>query len=115
LTTKFTQHTQESLSSQLSASCQKPSRTRRSNLMGLCLLIARQTPIKVSAPQQANTSGTHKNLQRLVICPIYSVVKYRPRWLSPANPASAGMGLTHPRVCKLQSASNPMFGARQLS
>ena len=24
-------------------------------------------------------SGTHKNLQRLVICPIYSVVKYRPR------------------------------------
>ena len=28
--------------------------------------------------QQA-LSGTHKNLQRLVICPIYSVVKYRPR------------------------------------
>jgi hypothetical protein len=28
--------------------------TRRENLMGLvCLLIARQTPIKVSAPQQA--------------------------------------------------------------
>jgi len=24
-------------------------------------------------------SGTHKNLQRLVIYPIYSVVKYRPR------------------------------------
>jgi hypothetical protein len=28
---------------------------------------------------QQGFSGTHKNLQRLVICPIYSVVKYRPR------------------------------------
>src|SRR6267154_6237992 len=31
-------------------------------------------------------SGTHKNLQRLVICPIYSVVKYRPHQLSLITP-----------------------------
>jgi hypothetical protein len=67
--------------------------------------------------QQA-LSGTHKNYVRLVNCPIYSVVKYRPRQptvVIPSGasisrggidaqsrdllfvdlPASAGMGLTH--------------------
>ena len=32
-------------------------------------------------------SGTHKNLQRLVIYPIYSVVKYRPHQLALDHPA----------------------------
>ena len=30
--------------------------------------------------------GTHKNLLRLVFCPIYSVVKYRPRQLMLTTP-----------------------------
>ena len=43
----------------------------------------RSTRTKASAPHNlytpAGNNGTHKNLLRLVICPIYSVVKYRPR------------------------------------
>jgi len=76
----------------------------------LLLLIARLTPINVYAHQQL-LSGTHKNLQRLVFCPIYSVVKYRPHWLAPIYPASAGMSLTQFGVCKPLTSSNPMFGA----
>ena len=78
--------------------------------MGLVACSSHETPISVSHPSRLN-SGTHKNLQRLVICPIYSVVKYRPRELASTHPHSAGMGLTDPRVCKLQNPSNPMFGA----
>jgi hypothetical protein len=51
--------------------------------MGLMPAHRAPTPISVARPSRLN-SGTHKNLQRLVICPIYSVVKYRPRWLPPA-------------------------------
>jgi hypothetical protein len=35
--------------------------------------------LKPAFTHQQLLSGTHKNLQRLVFCPIYSVVKYRPR------------------------------------
>jgi hypothetical protein len=75
------------------------------------LLIARLTPINVYAHQQL-LSGTHKNLQRLVFCPIYSVVKYRPHQLSLIYPACAGMGLAQFGVCKPLTASNPMFGVK---
>jgi len=34
----------------------------------------------------AGNNGTHKNLLRLVICPIYSVVKVRPHQLALADP-----------------------------
>jgi hypothetical protein len=78
------------------------------------LLIARLTPINVYAHQQ-RISGTHKNLQRLVFCPIYSVVKYRPHQLALTNPASAGMGLAQLGVCKPLASSNPIFGVKQLS
>src|SRR6266851_829813 len=58
-------------------------------------------------------SGTHKNLQRLVIYPIYSVVKYRPHQLALDHPASAGMGLTKlPECANSESSSNPMFGVK---
>jgi hypothetical protein len=55
----------------------------------------------LSRPSRLN-SGTHKNLQRLVICPIYSVVKYRPReeaasfWLLATNQKPKQPLLTHP-------------------
>jgi hypothetical protein len=82
LTTKFTQHTQDRL--RLPAiSCQPktPPNTPLKFYGPLLLLIARLTPINVYAHQQL-LSGTHKNLQRLVFCPIYSVVKYRPHQLA---------------------------------
>ena len=49
---------------------------------------------------QQGFSGTHKNLQRLVICPIYSVVKYRPRW-----PASTYRSPSKPRLSGYESYS----------
>src|SRR5207245_10981871 len=58
---------------------------------------------------------THKklrspcNLPNQFICQISSSLDFH------QLPASAGMGLTHSGVCKLQSSSNPMFGAKQLS
>jgi hypothetical protein len=83
LTTKFTQHTQDR--SQLSAISFQlktfPNTPRK--LYGPNACSSREMPIKLSHTSRLN-SGTHKNLQRLVICPIYSVVKYHPRWLSPA-------------------------------
>src|SRR5580692_3025379 len=84
LTTKFTQHTQER--SPLSAISFQPKtfpNTPR-KLYGPNACSSRAQRLSVlSRPSRLN-SGTHKNLQRLVICPIYSVVKYRPRWLPPA-------------------------------
>jgi hypothetical protein len=78
LTTKFTQHTRER--SQLSAISFQlktfPNTPRK--LYGPNACSSREMPIKLSHTSRLN-SGTHKNLQRLVICPIYSVVKYRPR------------------------------------
>jgi hypothetical protein len=77
LTTKFTQHTQDR--SQLSAISFQlktfPNTPRK--LYGPNACSSREMPIKLSHTSRLN-SGTHKNLQRLVICPIYSVVKYRP-------------------------------------
>jgi hypothetical protein len=58
---------------------------------------------------QQGFSGTHKNLQRLVICPIYSVVKYRPRWLAPAARLS-GYG-----SYSFQSRANPRIPPTQCS
>ena len=69
-----------------------------------CRRSASRTPAKL-------LSGTHKNLQRLVICPIYSVVKNHPRWFSPAHPLQQVWVMLTPESCKLQNASNPMFDA----
>ena len=99
LTTKFTRHT--AASPQLSAiqpSAISKTSTRRENFCGPS---SRSTEVDLqaagfSAPKLSlrnlkpsnfetcffsagSLSGTHKNLRRLVICPIYSVVKYRPR------------------------------------
>jgi hypothetical protein len=58
---------------------------RRLNLMGLESCSSRARRSHVPHPSRV-TSGTHKNLQRLVFCPIYSVVKYRPRQLTLTYP-----------------------------
>src|SRR5258708_18699143 len=82
LTTKFTQHTQNryqlsAVSLQLKTFPNTPLK-----LYGpLLLLIARLTPINVYEHQQL-LSGTHKNFTTPCICPIYSVVKYRPHQLA---------------------------------
>jgi len=111
LTTKFTRHT--AASPQLSAmSRQLPAKPPRAAKIFVGLVPA--LPKSISRPPASpprsfrfetlkpsnfetcffsagSLSGTHKNLRRLVICPIYSVVKYRPRWLSPADLHSAGL------------------------
>ncbi len=95
LTIKFTQHTRSVRSPSFDGSL--ASRLRLANLMGLIpahrtktAFSSQLSAIRISSDnqrpragdrlvhQQAN-SGTHKIFTRLVICPIYSVVKYRPR------------------------------------
>jgi hypothetical protein len=93
--------------------------------------------VLIAEPRRArrNTANRHVHQQdyyqalikiyvRLVICPIYSVVKYRPRWLSPADLHLAGLNCSLPVfVFSLKtkpkftcwSSSNPMFGAKRLS
>ena len=86
LTTKFTQHTAASLgafSYQLSAFSKTT--PRLANFMAPACS-SHAYPIARVA-YTSRHCGTHKNLLRLVICPIYSVVKVRPHWLSPASPA----------------------------
>jgi hypothetical protein len=110
LTTKFTQHTQDrfqlAIRYQPSAKSKTPPNTPLKLYGPLLLLIARLTPINVYAHQQL-LSGTHKNLQRLVFCPIYSVVKYRPHQL-------AGCHADLPRVggygsCSARGVQSPHF------
>jgi len=93
LTTKFTRYTAASPppkcchserseeSAFLSSSTTSSEPPRAEQFHGpMSLLIACPT-FSVSRPSRV-TSGTHKNLRRLVYCPIYSVVKYRPRELA---------------------------------
>ena len=94
--------------------------TRRFNSMGLVACSSRAQRLSVLSHPSRLISGTHKNLQRLVICPIYSVVKYRPRWLlqineSPSKPRTRRVWvLLIPESCKLQNPSNPMFDANNV-
>ena len=103
LTTKFTRYTQEAPYCQPSAFSQKFSNAP-SNFMGLIPAHRTLTPspaffcdslvkafdllpesTRTQSPRpvhQQVLSGTHKNYVRLVNCPIYSVVKYRPRELA---------------------------------
>ena len=83
LTTKFTRHTGIANLETRVPSFANP--TRRLNSMGLMPAHRAPTPISVARPSRLN-SGTHKNLQRLVFCPIYSVVKYRPHQLALITP-----------------------------
>jgi hypothetical protein len=129
LTTKFTQHTRDR--SQLSAISFQlktfPNTPRKLYGPNACSSRAQRLSV-LSRPSRLN-SGTHKNLQRLVICPIYSVVKYRPRvercwllalsfWLKPftscvsLTPPERVWVLLNPESCKPQIASNPMFDAK---
>jgi hypothetical protein len=64
------------------------------NLCALCGYSFRLHRQERSSPEEIRAaytsrflSGTHKNLQRLVIYPIYSVVKYRPHQLALDHPA----------------------------
>ena len=83
LTIKFTRHIPDH------------SGTRRANSMSpVC---SSHAHLITQGRMHQQTIGTHKILLRLVICPIYSVVKYRPR------PARAG---------DVWIVSNPMFGAK---
>ncbi len=104
LTTKFTQHTQEAFSLQLSAFSQnqpehavkiswasKPA-PRMQHRFPSCTFVSLVVKAfglfparslrhrRRTAPHTpAGISGTHKNLRSPCNCPIYSVVKYRPR------------------------------------
>jgi len=71
----------------------------------------RRTRTKASAPHNlytpAGNNGTHKNLLRLVICPIYSVVKVRPRC-----PMGQAPSLQLTRLGGFWVSFNPMFGVK---
>jgi hypothetical protein len=54
----------------------------------------------------AGNNGTHKNLLRLVICPIYSVVKVRPRQLALADPPERVWVFSQPNVRRQATFSN---------
>jgi hypothetical protein len=109
LTTKFTRHTDfiASIASTLSSRAEHQFRDSgidaqsRDPVLALDLCKFANTPIQSHGPlsrstdpdlkadalnsvssQRETISGTHKNYVRLVNCPIYSVVKYRPRGLS---------------------------------
>jgi hypothetical protein len=124
LTTKFTQHTRDR--SQLSAISFQlktfPNTPRKLYGPNACSSRAQRLSV-LSRPSRLN-SGTHKNLQRLVICPIYSVVKYRPRenrcqlsalsyqpktfaYCCLTHPAGAGMGITQSRVVQTPDCLQP--------
>ena len=82
LTTKFTQHTQDrswllAFGFQLKTDSNTPLKFYGPS----CLLIARNA-YQAFAPQQAKIQALIKIYVRLVICPIYSVVKNRPRRLA---------------------------------
>ena len=78
LTTKFTRRTASLVVRRSSlANHSRLKRNTPRKLYGASLLLARSPDRSGHAHQQA--LGTHKNLLRLVICPIYSVVKFRPR------------------------------------
>jgi len=89
--------------------------------LALCRSSFRSSPLQVRTCRRSASrtpakllSGTHKNLQRLVICPIYSVVKNHPRQLSLTHPLQQVWVMLTPESCKLQNASNPMFDANHI-
>ena len=84
LTTKFTRHT--AASPRPSAfGCQLSAKPLHAAQNPVSLFPAHRAKALHSLAHQQAISGTHKIFTRLVICPIYSVVKYRPRRFAPAH------------------------------
>jgi hypothetical protein len=82
--------------------------TRRANPTGLDSCSSRIPQFSLLTRMRcapAGTSGTHKIFTRLVICPIYSVVKYRPRQLSLATRLSRYEQSLNPSIYKADGLS----------
>ena len=77
-----------------------------------CLLIARNA-YQCFAPQQAKIQALIKIYVRLVICPIYSVVKYRPRELTSTHPPQQVWVLLTLRPCGPKNSSQPNVRRQQ--
>jgi hypothetical protein len=101
LTTKFTRCTVSSVASRSSLGEPLSTWTQSHRVNSWRQPAPRTLTRSLGSRTPAGNNGTHKILLRLVICPIYSVVKVRPRQLALATPPE-----------RIWVFSNPMFGVK---